>query len=132
MQPMRHFRLNKLVRDKIVERMHSQGAEPEVTILSTDATLEELRKKIIEEAGELAFDKPEELLAELADLQEVLDEILVLSGNSKTELDAAQHQKREKLGGFKNKQFIGVVHVPNESEWSEYYAQDPVRFPEEK
>lgn len=125
---MRTFHLNKLVRDKLIQYMLEQGQKPEYRTLTPEETLHQLKRKVVEEIGEVSL---ENAVDELADVQEALDAILKLSGQSKAELRAAQTKKRRKFGAFKKGIYISKVAVPRDSEWSDYYAREPQRFPEE-
>ena len=73
----------KLVRDRIPEivREH-EGVDVPTRILEDDAEYEEsIRRKIIEEAAELAAAQTDDhTIEELADLEELVDELLALKG----------------------------------------------------
>jgi hypothetical protein len=73
-----------------------------------------------------------EILEELADLQEVLDQLAKDAGISKKQIAAAQKEKRSSNGGFENGDFIEQETWPAEYKWAKYYANDPGRFPEVK
>ncbi len=74
---MVRFYLEKLVRDKVVERCEAdpQVLHTEYHQLDRAAYRRELQRKIYEEANEIPLDDeaPEEALQELADVQAVLD-----------------------------------------------------------
>lgn len=93
----------KLVRDRIPEivREH-EGVDVPTRILEDDAEYEEsIRRKIIEEAAELAAAKTDDhTIEEMADLEELVDELLALKGLYRAQVAAAQIEKREKRGGF--------------------------------
>jgi predicted house-cleaning noncanonical NTP pyrophosphatase (MazG superfamily) len=95
---------NKLVRDRIPEIIRESGNECEVTILSDVEYCQALRLKLIEEAGEVAeADGDDELVAELADLYEVIDALMLSYGISENEVLNAQAKRRETRGGFAEK-----------------------------
>jgi len=126
---MRKFKFHKLVRDKIVEGIIASGNKPQYRTLSEDEFLIELKKKVIEEAVEIPRAGGEDLVKELADLQEVIDSVLNALQVSKDELSAIQKQKNEKAGSFKNKQYIEFVET-TDSEWIKYYTANPDKYPE--
>ena len=130
MKPIRTFLLNKLVRDNIVDSMQTQGLIPDYTVVSKEDFLEGLRAKIIEEISEASLKNPQETLKELADVQEVVDAILREIGKTKEELSAAQAIKNQKSGAFTRRLYVKEVAVPSGSEWADYYAKEPERFPE--
>ena len=72
MKKLQHH--NKLVRDYIVENLEKKNIECDYRALDAAELVQELKKKIVEEANEvLAASEINELLVELADVQEVLD-----------------------------------------------------------
>lgn len=124
----RTFRLNKLVRDKLVQINLDMGGEVDFKILGSDKLNQALVQKLIEEAREL---KNSELSAEeLADLQEILDQLIRNLKVSKAEIKSIQAKKNVKNGGFKNGHYIKTLTLPADNKWAKYYAADPQRFPE--
>ncbi len=126
---IRTFQLNKLVRDGIVDDTIAQGGKVESRLLSSATLDQALIAKASEELEELTKEITAE---ELADLYEVLGQIATNNGISAIEITEAQEKKRRQVGGFTNGDYIETVTLPENSEWSEYYANDPDRFPEIK
>ena len=93
---------NKLVRDKVPANIERGGEIVSKTSLSGEYFLRALREKLIEEAFEVmdATDQ-DSILGELADLSEIIDEILSQLNLSQEELRQRQEEKRTKAGGFK-------------------------------
>ena len=87
-----------------------------------------LVEKLIEEAKELKSAKMS--VEEIADLQEIIDQICKNLKISSQELAHVQKAKRDKNGGFENGDFIETVTLPADNKWAKYYAADPDRFPE--
>jgi len=83
---MRKFKFEKLVRDKIVDAIIANGNHPNWKTLSDKEYIDELKKKIIEEASELINSEGEELLKELVDIQEIIDNLLLALQVSKEKL----------------------------------------------
>ena len=127
----RTFKLNKLVRDKIVEGAEEQGGSAEHRKLEGEELNRALFNKLSEELVELMYG-PETDLEKLADIREVIEAIAVNLGHSLTELHAAQYDKRRKVGGFTTGVFVETVTLPEDNQWVEYYTSNPVRFPELK
>jgi predicted house-cleaning noncanonical NTP pyrophosphatase (MazG superfamily) len=125
----RTFKLNKLVRDKIVQSTEEQGGSAEYHKLEANEELDALYTKLDEEMAELKNDEEPDL-EKLADVREVIEAIAVKLGHTITELHAAQYDKRRKAGGFTAGIFVETVTVFEGSELAEYYAADPARFPE--
>jgi predicted house-cleaning noncanonical NTP pyrophosphatase (MazG superfamily) len=131
---MRKFKFGKLVRDKIVDQVISDGNKPNWHELSNDKFIEELKKKIVEESQEIPRTiDPAEVIKELADIQEIIDSILDALKVKKEDFLEIQKKKNDKAGSFKNKQYIEDVEVLNEkSEWLDYYLANPDKYPEVK
>ncbi|MEK0180441.1 MAG: nucleotide pyrophosphohydrolase [Oscillatoriales cyanobacterium] len=94
---------HKLVRDRIPEIIRENGIECEVTVLSDAEYSQALRQKLMEESGEAAEAEGEDLVAELADLYEVIDALMASSGISGDRILKAQVKRREERGGFAQK-----------------------------
>lgn len=126
----RTFRLNKLVRDKIVKLTIGYGGTVNYKKLSGKKLTTTLVEKLLEETKELQASK---LTAdELADLKEIIEQIAKNLKITDRELTAAQTKKRSKNGGFTKGHFIETLTLPADNEWAKYYAADPKRFPEIK
>lgn len=96
----------KLVRDKIPGNIQAGGEVITKTTLSGEFLLRALKEKLVEESFEVldATDQ-DSIVGELADVSEIIDEILVQLKVSREDLRYRQERKREKVGGFKD----GVV-----------------------
>ena len=94
---------NKLVRDKVPSNIDRGGEIVRKARLLGDAFLRALREKLAEEAFEVldATDQ-NSIIGELADVNEIIDEILCQLGIGRDELRKRQDEKREKAGGFKD------------------------------
>ena len=92
---------NKLVRDKIPEKIRRNGEEAVTAQLDKNILSRLLKRKLVEEALEvLDSEEEEDLVVELADILEVLDGIL---GQHQIDIQTVLQQKqkkREKAGGF--------------------------------
>ena len=126
----RTFKLNKLVRDKIVQSTEAQGGTVDYKVLRGKELNDALVAKLIEEAKEL---QTAELTAEeIADLKEIIDQIAANLKITDKILAEVQHKKRAKNGGFIKGHYIKKLSLPADNQWSDYYAADPKRFPEIK
>ena len=94
---------HKLVRDRIPEIIRESGNECEFVILSAPEYRQALRQKLIEEAAEAAAADEDDLVAELADLSEVIDALMISFGISGDRLLAEKTKRREARGGFTQK-----------------------------
>lgn len=103
---------NKLVRDKIPENIWQRGESVTTAQLHDDALLMALKEKLVEEAYEMLDAKDQQsIVAELADIREVIDSLIQKLGVSEKDVAEEQAQKRQKRGGFSG----GIVLVETES-----------------
>ena len=91
---------DKLVRDDIPAIIGRSGRACAVEILDDDQFRAAVLTKLVEEATEAAEAAPGDLLAELADVAEVLDAALGAHGFTRAELDAEQERRRLERGAF--------------------------------
>jgi predicted house-cleaning noncanonical NTP pyrophosphatase (MazG superfamily) len=100
MEDKREF--NKLVRDKVPMNIEDGGEVVNKIHISGELLLRSLREKLVEEAFEVldAVDQ-KSILGELADVSEIMDEILININADKNQLQKVKQMKYEKAGGFK-------------------------------
>lgn len=104
---MKKVYYNKLIRDKIHEKIKSKGADYKVKRLKAKEYEKELIKKVGEEAsGLLSVKNKQELISELADVIDVVEEIKSLKKISNTEIKRAQKEANRIKGGFKKRLFL--------------------------
>ncbi len=108
----------KLVRDRIPDIVRANGEIPTTRILTEDTHFSAaLRHKIVEEGREvIGAITREELVGELADLEEVLCELCVHHGILRNELRVVKQKKRQERGGFKKRIFLESVETPDKEE----------------
>lgn len=95
---------NKLVRDKIPDIISSRGEVAEIRTLDDDHEfLNELCKKIIEEAHEVAANPS---VDELADVLEVVRATGKRLGYSMQDIENARVKKAEARGGFDERIYL--------------------------
>ena len=100
----------KLVRDHIPNIIRNVGETPITRTLSDDEFREELRKKLVEEALECAqATTREEFVAELADIEEVIQTLREMSQVSQEEVERVRVCKQEHKGGFSKRIFLEDV-----------------------
>ena len=104
---------DKLVRDKIPEKI-ARGGEIAITNnLADNELFEQLRIKLVEEAFEvLEAENANDLIQELADVLEVLDSIIKKQKINKKSVIIAKNRKREKIGGFQNGVILRKTALP--------------------
>lgn len=99
----------KLVRDKIPEKIKNNNEEPITGILDENEYKKELEKKLYEEYIEVISAKDEEKLEELADMIEVMKYLAYLENSSLEEIIKISEEKNEKRGLFKEKIYLEGV-----------------------
>lgn len=108
---MPKFKFAKLVRDKIVEHQEASGAKPHFRQLTASEHKQELVNKIAEEAHEITQAGPDEIAAEIADVQQAIDGLKELYGVSDADVAKAQDAKNQKNGAFKKGLYVDYVEV---------------------
>lgn len=98
------YAYNKLVRDKIPEAIErTEGRTANYKILNDKEYLQELDRKLFEEAHEFV---EEHSVEELADLMEVIRAIMNARGLSLEEVEVARKAKSNKKGKFDDKIYL--------------------------
>ena len=101
---------NKLVRDRIPEIIQADGHQPVTHVLGTDQYRAALLAKLVEEAQEAQQAPDGELAAELADVLEVLQALVVATdGMTWDKLQELAAAKRTQRGGFEQRLFLEYV-----------------------
>lgn len=131
---MPKFRLNKLVRDKVVQLCLDDPliTETNYHVLGQMEYKQALKDKIFEEGEEIPVRevRDEEVLSEIADLQTVLDHLRDAYEISEEEVRQAQADKSMKKGAFKNQHFIDTVICDDKSPWTADFRSCPEKYPE--
>ena len=98
------YTYNKLVRDKIpVEINNVKGRKANYRVLNDNEYLQELDKKLFEEAHEFI---EEHSVEELADLIEVIEAIMKEKNILHKDVEIARELKNKKKGSFKDKVYL--------------------------
>jgi len=101
------IKYNKLIRDRILEIIKEAGKKPFSRVLNKKEYLEEIKKKITEEAKELVMAKSrKEVINEIVDIQELIDLIISELSLTKSQIKKQQKIKNKKRGGFKKRLFL--------------------------
>ncbi|NCN52337.1 nucleoside triphosphate pyrophosphohydrolase [Candidatus Parcubacteria bacterium] len=102
--------MKKLVRDRIPEIIEGNGERPIVRELTDDEFRRALKDKLVEEATEVTTaQEKDELVAELADVHEVLHALYNAYEITERDVIESAEQKREARGGFTKKIFLEGV-----------------------
>lgn len=121
---MKKFKVEKLVRDKIVDHILSNKlAKADYKILDNKEFLSELKKKFYEELEEFNLSDKDNLKNELADLQLLIDCFLKTLKINKKELKLISKNKNKNLGVFNKKIFLKTVELDEKDNWLPYYRK---------
>jgi len=124
------FKTNILVRDKMIKNMERDGIRVDYKRLNKTDYILALRKKIIEEANEVAEEEDNsKLIYELADILEVVQSLASALCIKSSEIDKAQKEKREKSGSFKIGYFTNFVEIEENNPVIDYYLKKPEKYP---
>lgn len=130
---MRTFYQNKLWRDGMVTSREKEGSVFHFKTLTDAEYQEELGKKLIEEAEEVAAaSSRENLIEEIADVLEVIDALYKAHGINNSEVLWAQIKKRQERGGFEGRKFVETVDHPENSSAVRYCLNQREKYPEIK
>ncbi|CAM4852284.1 unnamed protein product, partial [Rotaria magnacalcarata] len=90
-----------------------------------------LISKLVEEVEELHFaSTPQKLTEELADIQQVLGDVMTINGIGEDAVEAARQVKFPDKGGFAKGTFVDTIELSEDDEWVKYYRERPDIFPE--
>ncbi len=94
---------NKLVRDRIPEIIQNSGKRFAIETMPDAEYRQALLEKLIEEAQEARQAAPEELVTELADMQEVLAAVLAAWQIVPDRVQQVKRQRHSERGGFERR-----------------------------
>lgn len=125
------FRCNKLGRDKGLEGFRSEGVTPQYKLLTGRELFKALKLKLIEEAEEVQeANDSHEVIAELADVLEVIDGLRKAYGISSEEIMQAKEKKYNERGGFEKGLFIEILEMDDNNPKVKHFRASPDRYPE--
>lgn len=131
---MRYFTFKKLVRDKIVDHMKTEGQRPlGVKVLDDKRFVRELVKKLVEESSEMLKAKDiKSLKEELSDVVEIVNYLKSTLKLSEKQLKDLLKKKKDKNGGFSKRLYLEKVGSTDDNKWTKYYLDNPDKYPEIK
>jgi predicted house-cleaning noncanonical NTP pyrophosphatase (MazG superfamily) len=99
---------NKLVRDKILDIIKRDGESPVSRKLSLKEFKHEALKKVVEEAQEIlgAENSKDELIKEIADLEEVLKAVMDAYKITRAEVNKIKNKRKSTRGAFEKRIFL--------------------------
>lgn len=128
---MPKFQYNKLIRDQIYDLAIQDWASLDAEYITWDVKVLALITKIAEESDELlkAMTR-EDKIAELADLQEIIDALWSTLNISKEEVFKAQEFKKQKKWWFEKWLFAHSMTVNENHHRYQYFKDNSDKYPE--
>lgn len=126
------FKYAKLVRDNIWGWHEAKGHTIRGQKLSGIKLRKALCEKLHEEADEVdgALSR-EELIEEIADVQQILDDLCKEEKITSEDIAKIQHEKAKRKGGFSKGHYIETVTIPDEQDkWAQYCLDRPEKYPQ--
>lgn len=134
MKHKRRFKIGKLVRDKMPERIEKLGGYANFHHLASNDCFPHLKLKLKEEAEEVCkAESPKEIQEEIADVLEVLQALAKKNGLKWDHIEQKRLQKRDERGGFKRGTFVEFVEVEafdDSHPLVQYCLANPEDYPE--
>ena len=96
----------KLVRDKIPEKIKNNNETPIIRTLNNEEYIKELEKKLYEEYIEVLSAKGNDKLEELADMLEVITALANSENKTLDDIIKIANNKKDKRGAFNDKIFL--------------------------
>lgn len=122
------FEFNKLIRNKIHERMPGEGVVVNSTTLNEAEYILKLKQKLLEEANEVtASQKIEDLVIELADVLEVIHTLALACEIDFKDIEQARFEKTEINGKFSTSNYINYIEVAEDNTKVINYLKDKYR-----
>ena len=126
------FKFAKLVRNNIWKWHEEAGHTVDGQLLRGEDLKQALAKKLHEGSDEVAAaNTREELIEEIADVQQIIKDLCTLEGIAINEIEQIRKKKATKKGGFLGGMYIDTVTMPNEDDtWVDYCRKDSLKYPE--
>ena len=127
-----HFKYDKLVRDKMPSIIRQEGWSLKQKKLSRAGFKKALLAKLKEEVDEfLAVQDRASFLSELADIQEIVEALLVSNDFCRTDLVRAGRLKRKRVGGYEKRIYLeSISYLPGaDRTWLKYHLKNEKKFP---
>ncbi len=127
------FICNKIGRDKGLEGFKAEGITPKYKLLSGNELREALKDKLIEETHEiLDATNNQEIIAELADVLEVIDGLCNAYEISIKEIQEIKEKKYRERGGFNKGLYIETIEMDEANPKVKHFRKTPDKYPEVK
>lgn len=127
----RKFKTDILVRNNRIQQMQDQGIVVNYQILNDKQYICELKRKIVEEANEVAVaDTIEELSSEIGDVLEVIDHLIDVYKLDIDNIQKLKADKQKRIGKFDKRYKTNFVEINEDNEAINYYLKKKDKYPE--
>lgn len=127
----RKFKTDILVRNNRIQQMQDQGIVVNYQILDDKQYICELKRKIVEEANEVAVaDTIEELSSEIGDVLEVIDHLIDVYKLDIDNIQKLKTDKQKRIGKFDKRYKTNFVEIDEDNEAINYYLKNKNKYPE--
>ena len=132
MKPVRKFRMEKLVRDKMAEKFQKRGGRLKLRTLTPQDFQIQLLEKLKEEVAEVIHSvTQEELCEEMADLLEVMRALANMKQIPWRDIELMRLEKKKTKGGFEKAIFAEFVELDSKDHPGiDYCLKHPQKYPE--
>jgi len=89
-----------------------------------------LKQKLIEEANEIDVSDRQSIIGEVADVYQVLEDMLAANNISVEEVQNTKNAKFAKKGGFAEGTYIETLELSDNDDWNDYYRKHPNLYKE--
>jgi len=131
MSSKRHFKFDKLVRDKVPDRMHEKNIHISYYAMNNEEYIGELKRKLLEESEEvMEANSQTDLIEELADVLEVVYALSAACDISIDQIEKIRNVKKDHRGDFTNKIYAEYIEIDSDHKDIKYYLSNPTKYPE--
>lgn len=131
MSRKRQFKFDKLVRDKVPDRMDKKNIHISYYAMNHEEYIVELKRKLLEEAEEVVdANSKADLIEELADVLEVVYALSAACDISLAQIEDMRNVKKENRGGFDKKIYSKYIEIDSDHKDIEYYLSSPNKYQE--
>ena len=128
---MKHFKFDKIVRDKVTQLLKENNIDYKQVILTKSDLIKKFKLKLIEEADEVnEANTEEDTISEIADVLEVIEGMVNALGIDYKKIKEAKERKLKRRGGFEKGVFIEYVSSEDNNPHISYFLDNPDKYPQ--
>lgn len=113
---MKKFEFNKLIRNKLIDRMFNEGITVNSKTLTKEEYILKLKYKLLEEVEEVnSASSKDDITIELADVLEVMHAIAYINEIPFGNIEEARLKKQEINGSFDSYSYVNYIEVAEDN-----------------